>query len=245
MKNVQGILIALIGAFGLVISGHLISRSLQRFGGNNNQVTVRGIGERDVKANYGSWQIEFLVRESNLEKAMKSFKKTNQVIQEFLKEQGFNPKEISLGVPNVRFGREDKFGLENREENRHVNVEGVVYVVSEDVEKIQAAFVQMSRLFERGVILNGWNQFPVYSIKNFDTLRPELLEEATKSAQMVAEKFASAGNVKLGRVKNLNQGAFSINSKEEGSAENMGSGQKPSSYNKVVRVVVHVTYSIN
>lgn len=241
MKHFQGTIIAVIGALGLIGAGYFIGKSLQRFGGSNNVVTVRGIGQKDIKANYGSWQIEFFVSEPTLEGAMKSFKKSNQTIKDFLHSHGFREDEISLGVPNVRFATE-----QNKEvASKKVNVEGVVYVASEEVEKMQTAFGNMAALFDRGIILNGWNQFPVYSIKNFDALRPQLLEEATKSALAVAQKFSEAAEVKLGKVKNLNQGAFSITSKEEGTEENMGASRKPSSYNKVVRVVVHVTYGLD
>lgn len=92
---------------------------------------------------------------------------------------------------------------------------------------------------------NGWNQFPIYSIKNFDEIRPQLLEEATQSAYAVAERFARTAKARLGDVKTLNQGVFSVRSKEDSTEENeSGGGRKPSSYNKVVRVVVNVTYNL-
>ncbi len=240
MKSFQGIVISILGALGLACSGYFIGKSLQRFGGDNKVITVRGIGQRDVKANYGSWQIEFLVSEPTLSGAMKSFKKSTQTIKDFLMQYNFTDKEVSIGVPTVRLVTEEIRGGNSKK----VNVEGVVYVSSDEVEKMQTAFANMAELFERGVILNGWNQFPVYSIKNFDALRPELLEEATKSAFAVAQKFSQAADVRVGEVKNLNQGAFSITSKEDSTEENIGSGRKPTSYNKVVRVVVHVTYAI-
>lgn len=240
MKNFQTAITAILVALGIAIAGYFVGRSLQRFGGENKVMTVRGIGQRDVKANYGTWQIEFLVSESALPNALKSYKRSNQIIKDFLTAYKFSEAEISMGVPTVRLVTEEGRGAASKK----VNVEGVVYVSSEDVEKMQTAFANMSELFDRGVILNGWNQFPVYSIKNFDELRPQLLEEAAQSAFSVASRFAEAAQVRIGEVKNLNQGAFSITSKEEGTEENMGSGRKPASYNKVVRVVVHVTYAI-
>lgn len=146
----QNVIISILVALGIVLSGYFVSRGAQRFGGDNKTITVRGIGQREIKASQGFWQIEFLVSEPTLEAATRGFKKNNEIIKEFLKKHHFLDAEVSIGVPTVRFVTEE---FRQNNGNPKVNLEGVVYVSSENVDKMQEAFGGMAQLFEKGVIL--------------------------------------------------------------------------------------------
>ena len=242
MDRFNSLIIGLFCALGLGLSGYFIGYSLQRFSGNNKHITVRGIGERSVKANHATWSIEFSVVEPTMAQAMNSVRKTTTTIKEFLTEHQFTDAEISIRAPQVSLQDMDKVnGI-----SKKVTVTGEVFISTDNVDKTQQAFANMFALFEKGVMLKGWNTAPSYSIKNFDALRPALLEEATKSANGVAERFANAAGVQVGSVKELHQGVFTVVDEDsgDGSGAIYGPSSKAPSYNKVVRVVVNVTYGI-
>ena len=60
-----------------------------------------------------------------------------------------------------------------------------------------------------------------------------MIEEATRNAREVAEKFAQDSNSKVGKIKNAQQGLFSISDLDQNTA-----------YIKVVRVVSTIEYHI-
>ena len=60
-----------------------------------------------------------------------------------------------------------------------------------------------------------------------------MIEEATKNAREVAEKFALDSNSKVSKIKNANQGLFTINDLDQNT-----------SYIKIVRVVSTIEYQL-
>ena len=62
-------------------------------------------------------------------------------------------------------------------------------------------------------------------------IKPEMIEEATKNAREVGEKFAKDSGSRLGKIKTANQGTFSITDRDSNTPEI-----------KKVRVVTSVTY---
>ena len=61
-----------------------------------------------------------------------------------------------------------------------------------------------------------------------------MIEEATKNARQAAEKFAKDSDSKLDKIKNANQGQFSISDRDANTP-----------YIKKVRVVTSITYSLD
>jgi hypothetical protein len=65
-------------------------------------------------------------------------------------------------------------------------------------------------------------------------IKPEMIEEATKEARAVAEKFAEDSNSKLGKIKSANQGQFSIRPRDNNNP-----------HIKIVRVVSTIVYYLS
>ena len=53
-----------------------------------------------------------------------------------------------------------------------------------------------------------------YIFTGLNTLKPEMIEEATKNAREVAEKFARDSNSEVGQIRGARQGLFSITSRD-------------------------------
>ena len=64
--------------------------------------------------------------------------------------------------------------------------------------------------------------------------KPEIIEEATRKAREVAEKFSSDSQSKLGKIKKASQGQFSISDRD-----------KNNPHIKKVRVVTTVEYYLS
>jgi hypothetical protein len=70
-----------------------------------------------------------------------------------------------------------------------------------------------------------------YEFTALNDIKPAMIEEATKNARSAAEKFAKDSDSNLGKIRNANQGTFSITDSDANTP-----------YIKHVRVVTTITY---
>jgi hypothetical protein len=70
-----------------------------------------------------------------------------------------------------------------------------------------------------------------YLFTELNSIKPQMIEEATKNAREAAEKFAIDSDSKVGKIKRATQGMFSINDRDMNTP-----------YRKIVRVVTTVEY---
>lgn len=113
------------------------------------------------------------------------------------------------------------------------NITSVLTVTSEKVEKVREIISSQSDLLQKGIALSSGDfQYTTqYFYTKLNDIKPAMIEEATKNARNAAEKFAKDSNSKIGRIKNANQGQFSITDRD---------GNSP--HIKVVRVVSTIEY---
>ncbi len=217
---------------GLIVSGLLVGNALEKFRSKNCSIRVKGIGERIVKADYGIWEIKFQGYGKTFPEARSLYQESLAKITHFLKNEGFKESEFYSSVPQVSI-REAGIGQE-----KSTVVSGTVFVESKAVEKLKASSLKTSSLLDQNVFLD-WVYGPSvkYYLDDFDAMRPDLLEISMESAHKMAEKFAEHSKVKVGRIKDADQGNFSILPAKPNEMEE-------SSLMKKVRVISHITYAL-
>ena len=72
-----------------------------------------------------------------------------------------------------------------------------------------------------------------YDYTSLNSIKPKMIEEATKNARAAAEKFAKDSDSKLGKIKKAYQGQFSIDDRDANTP-----------YIKKIRVVTTIDYSL-
>ena len=72
-----------------------------------------------------------------------------------------------------------------------------------------------------------------YTFTGLNEIKPVMIEEATKNAREVAEKFAQDSNSTVSKIKSAQQGQFSISDLDQNT-----------SHIKVVRVVSTIDYQL-
>ena len=67
-------------------------------------------------------------------------------------------------------------------------------------------------LLKKGVAIGGYSyeMQTQYQYTQLNNLKPEMIEEATRNARQVAEKFARDADCDLGSIRNASQGQFTI-----------------------------------
>jgi hypothetical protein len=91
-------------------------------------------------------------------------------------------------------------------------------------------------LGKQGIAISGENyqSKTVFEFTKLNDLKPVMIEEATKNARAVAEKFAQDSKSRLGKIKSASQGQFSIEDRDSGTH-----------HIKKVRVVSTVEYYLS
>ena len=180
-------------------------------------LTVKGLSERTVKADFAIWNIDIVKVGGDLINVQKSLDKDLQIIKQFLISSGFKDDEIDNSNISVR----DKFAgydysqlkeanaIKERKNERYVINSGVV-VKSDKVDLIERIYRKTGELVRKGVTLSDSYSGPSYLFKGFNSIKNEMLQDATKNALITAKKFAKDAGDLIDNIKTANQGVFSI-----------------------------------
>lgn len=229
--NVSNVLTgALIGA-GLLAIGLGVRSGLKAIPDSERTVEVRGLATREVQANQVTWPIVFKQVGNELPEVYAAVSKTNDAIVEYLKTNGIDAKEISVSAPSMTDLSADRYN--NQPIPFKYSVTSVVTVSSEQVEKVHDLINRQGELLSRGIpiISNDYSNQLSYSYTELNSIKPEMIAEATQNAREAAKKFADDSDSEIGKIKSARQGQFSIEDRDNYTP-----------YIKSVRVVTTLTY---
>ncbi len=198
----------LLGLLGLAA---ILGNSLVRFKHLDRTVVVKGLSEREVDADVAIWPLTFSEASDSLEALYDTIERKNELIVGFLAEQGLETSAVTVNPPSVVDRRAQLYGNQERAQPRYVGT-STVTVYTSDVATVRAAMSAAIELGQRGVALGGNNygNQAQFLFTGLNDLKPEMIEEATRNARAVAEKFAEDSDSRLGKIKSARQGQFSI-----------------------------------
>ena len=224
------IIASAIIALGLLALGLCIRSGIDFAASRDRTVDVRGLAEREVPANVVTWPIMFKEVGNSLPTVYANVSATNQRIVDFLKANGITDQEISIGAPKVQDLTTDRYN--NQPLPYNYAITSVVTVSSGKVKEIHALINRQGELFAQGIaITNDYNYQITYDFTDLNSIKPEMIAEATKNAREAAKKFADDSESSLGKIKTARQGQFTIDDRDA-----------TTPYIKKVRVVTSLTY---
>jgi hypothetical protein len=241
MRGLTGIVAAGVLAIGFAAGGFLAGEALVKSRLGFRTVTVKGLSEREVKADLGFWPIRFVANGPTLEDARRSLEASEGSVKRFLAQQGFAAQEFQ--VQNILV--EDRFAGYNAQQTpeqfRFVLTEDIL-VRSGDVQKLASAARAMGELLKAGVAFSSdsYNAGPSFIFTGISALKGEMLTEATQRAREAAQKFAEESGSRVGDIQSANQGIFEVNPAVE-----IPNDRPEKQIDKKVRVVTTITYFLN
>ena len=217
---------------GLVVLGMMMPRAVDRFRSFDRTVNVKGLCEREVKADKVIWPVVYRVMANDIQSVYDQTDRNNAEIVSFLRAGGIDDAEITVSVPEIS----DKYATEYGSNDRTYRfiAKNVITVYTSDVDAVLALMSQQADLLKKGIVTGGGNDWenPVeFKYEGLNDIKPEMIEEATRNAREAAEKFAKDSESRLGKIKTANQGTFTIENRDSNTP-----------YIKKVRVVTSVTY---
>lgn len=224
---------------GLAVLGHYVADGLSCIAGGlksiayqDQYVTVKGLAEREVMANKVVWPLPYKCVSNDMTQLYNEIERYGEVITTFLNKNGISNDEIIVSAPTVTDRLAQSYAPENIK--FRYQAEAVITVTSSQVEKVIELMKQQITLLEQGVVVGTeYGYEPRYEFTDLNSIKPEMVEEATRNARAVAQKFADDSDCKLGNIRQATQGQFSISSDET------------TPQIKNIRVVTTVKYSLN
>lgn len=220
-------------ALAIVLAGAMLPLSVGKFKAYDRTVDVKGLCEREVKADKVIWPLAYKVMGNDLATVLAETEKDNAAILAFLEEGRIPAEQITVNTPQIS----DKYATEygNNDRVYRYLITNVITVCSGNIDAVLALQSRQSELMKKGIAFNGnnWENQTQFKFEALNDIKPEMIEVATANAREAAQKFAQDSDSRLGKIKTASQGTFSIEDRDSNTP-----------YIKKVRVVTYVTYYI-
>ena len=214
-KRTSALILGLALVLGLALLGYQLGDAAIRYKEYERTVNVKGLSEQEYPADVVIWPIQFAVASNQLEELYGAIDQGEEKVRQFLLAQGLSEEEISVAMPAITDKSARDFDNGIRAEFRYT-AQQTVTVYSSQVDKVRAVMGSLSELGKQGIALTGGNYQgqPQYLFTRLNEVKPAMIEEATRKAREVAEKFAGDSQSRLGKIKRASQGQFSINPRD-------------------------------
>jgi len=240
---VLGVLLAL----GLVAGGWVLGAEIKATRLSDRYVTVKGLVERSVKSDLAVWPISYKEAGDDLTTLYGKTEADKKTILDFLSQEGIQSSEIGLGQVRVIDTQANEYSSGNRAPHRYI-VEQVVTVRTARVDQVAAAAQKTMLLLQKGIVLDsGMGSALEYKFTGLNSIKPDMITEATRNARAAADRFATDSGSQVGSIRQANQGVFAILPQDQGSDTadpdaGGGASSADNSLMKTVRVVTTVQY---
>lgn len=222
---------AIILAVGVVLLGLLINRGINDFKDKDRVVSVKGLAELEVPADKVIWPLMYKDLGNDPAALYANLETKNAAIVNYLKSNGVADSEISIAPPEIIDMQAERYS--STPSPFRYNATSVVTVTSKNVDKIRKLMSGQAELLKQGIAISGgdYRYNVVFEFTGLNSVKPQMIEEATKNARLAAEKFAKDSESTLGKIRDASQGQFTISDRDANTP-----------YIKSVRVVTTINY---
>jgi len=216
---------------GLVILGLCLKGGIENFKAKDRVVSVKGLSEKEVPADRVIWPLTFKEIGDDLAALNTGILAKNKAIVSYLTINGIKESEIVVSAPEIIDMQAERYSA-NASRYRY-NITSIVTVNSTEVNKVRALMSRQNELIKQGIAITGddFRFQKQFLYTKLNSIKPGMIEEATKNARASALKFAQDSQSKLGKIKTADQGQFSISDRDANTP-----------HIKTVRVVTTINY---
>jgi len=232
---------AAIVAIGLALGGLAVGSGFARARAADRYVTVKGVAEREVKANLAIWPLKVVGADNDLTTANKKVAANVEGVRQFLGRHGLDTNQVQLSDFSVTDALASEYSPERQPTNRYV-VKQTMLVRSNQPDRVLAASQQVSELAAIGVVISSGGNGetgggPTFVFSGLNQLKPAMIADATARAREAAAQFARDSDTELAGIRQANQGVFEILARDQAPGIS-----EESQIAKTVRVVSTIDY---
>lgn len=200
---------------GLGVLGWFLAHAAISVKEYERSVTVKGLAEQEFVADVVIWPVAFTLASNNLTTLYQELETSTDTIITFLTRHGINNDDISIATPAITDKSAQQYGGQSGAEFRYTAMQTVT-VYSTDIDKVRSVMNRVSELGQQGIVITGNNyqSQTEYLFTRLNDVKPQMIEEATRNAREVADKFAQDSDSRLGKIRRASQGQFSISPRD-------------------------------
>lgn len=228
-KIITGIVLAL----GIALSGFFVAYGVVESRKSMRSVQVKGLAERIVKSDQAVWTLNFKLVNNALPALYKDLSQAQEKIRQFLKQRGFKEGDINLNPVTLNDNQSVNYN-QNQNLPRY-SADSGISVATKEVDAVGSGMQETGLLVEQGIVLTSSSV--VYRFNGLNSIKPEMLTDATDSAYEAAQSFATNAKTQLGAIRRATQGLFTI----QDATSNYDSGTEVM---KKIRVVTTVEFAL-
>jgi uncharacterized protein len=233
---------AAIVAVGVALGGFFIGNGFVRAKAADRYVTVKGVAEREVRADLAIWPLHLVGADNDLAAANAKLSKSVDGVRDFLARHGIDTTQIQMSEFSAIDALTNENDANRRPTNRYL-VRQTMMVRSNRPDEVLAASQRISELAAVGVVISSGSDYgpgaggPTFVFSGLNKLKPDMIADATARAREAATQFAHDSHSALGGIRQGNQGVFEILPRDQAPGIN-----ESSQIAKVVRVVATIDY---
>jgi len=233
---------AAILALGVALGGLFVGSGFARARAADRFVAVKGISEREVRADLAIWPLHLVAADNDLSRAHAQIESSVSRIRAFLASNQVDTTQSELQDFSVTDAATNHHGSGERAGSRYV-IRQTVVVRSLKPDLVLAASQKVGDLVSAGVVLSSGGDYgtggPTFIFTGLNKLKPPMIAEATARARESAEQFAKDSHSDIGGIRSASQGVFEILPRDQ--AQGIS---EASQIVKTVRVVSTIDYSL-
>jgi hypothetical protein len=227
-------------AAGVVLGGLAIGGGFAKARSADRFVTVKGVSEREVRADLALWPLTIVSADNDLSAAQQRIERGVREVLAFLARNGIDTASVTMQDYRVTDAFTNQYQSPGGISSRYA-IRQTMIVRSESPDTVARASQRVSELVAGGVVFTSGQEYgtggPSFLFTRLNDVKPEMIAEATAQAREAAEQFAHDSRSELGGIRRANQGVFQI------LPRNQATGiTEESQVAKTVRVVATVDY---
>ena len=233
---------ALVLAAGIAAGGFLAGSGFARMRTADRTVSVKGVAEREAKADLAIWPLRLVVTDDDLVRANTALSRNAEQVRAFLAAQGLDSSGTEVTVQE--FSVQDARTMGGFQNTGRYIIRQTLVVRSTRVDLVKTASQRVPDLVRNGVVLSSGQEYggggPTFVFTKLNDLKNPMIAEATARARESALQFARDSKSTLSGIRSANQGVFEILPRDQA----MGISEE-SQVTKRVRVVTTVVYGLS
>jgi len=240
------VILGLLAGAGAALGGYFVGQGFYQGRRADRYVSVKGLAERDVKADLAVWTLSFSATGADISAVSTASEHDFDLVRAFITKSGFTDREI---VPlatrvNDQFAFTTMMGPPNVEAARRYTITAGFEIRTTKVDAVREASQMTGDLIRQGVVLDGrpiesGAANPAYLFTRLGDIRPSMLAQATKSARALAQQFATQSSSHLGAIRRASEGVFQVMSRD---GEVPNTAEERASIEKKLRLVTTIDY---
>ena len=227
---VKNIILGIIIGAALVASAWILSGGFKSIAKPDRIVSVKGLAEREVDADLAIWPMSFSFGEDNIQTLQQKIINKTAIAKTYLLKYGLTESDFTVQAPAITDTSLENFHS-TQPKYQYVAKE-VILVRSDKIAAVKNAQEHSLELMGDDILVSqDFDGRVVYEFTHLNSIKPDMIGEATKNARVAAEQCARDSGSSVGKILRAAQGGFSIEDAATGLEEK-----------KKVRVVTTVDY---